>query len=193
MKVKSISSLTAFSLLLTQVLFGQGHFSPRNFEPPFVNAPVLDAQGVPLPGTNYLAEIWGAATPDSLTPLVQILYGNSREIIPFFGGGYFYGSGAGLLSVTTIPPRGWAWLQVRAWDSRLGATYEEVFARGIGGYGESPRFYAQSGDPFDQFPVAAPLTGLQSFSLRPVVPEPSAALLLLLGLPWLFFRSRRNK
>jgi hypothetical protein len=52
-------------------------------------------------------------------------------------------------------------------STRFGASYEEAAARGLGGYGESPLFYAKGGDPFDQFPLPAPLLGLQSFSLRP--------------------------
>jgi hypothetical protein len=42
-------------------------------------------------------------------------------------------------------------------------------------------FYAQGGDPFDQFPEPGRLIGLQSFSLRAVIPEPSTWALLVLG------------
>ena len=65
--------------------------------------------------------------------------------------------------IPAATPGGYAWLQVRAWDARLGATYEEVMALGIGGYGESPLFYAQGSNPFKTLPEApAPFIGLGS-------------------------------
>ena len=73
------------------------------------------------------------------------------------------------------------WLEVRAWDARLGSTYEEVMALNRGGFGESPVFYAQGRSPFHEPPAApAPLIGLESFSLR-AAPEPSIGALLALG------------
>ena len=76
----------------------------------------------------------------------------------------------------------WAYLQMRAWEASLGGSYEDVMARGLGGYGESPIFYAQGGDPTAPLPtLPRPLIGLEYFSLRAVVPEPSAWALLLLG------------
>jgi len=60
-------------------------------------------------------------------------------------------------------------LQVRAWDARLGSTYEEVSARGIDGYGESPLFYAQGNGISPNGVLPAPLIGLRSFSLRPAL------------------------
>ena len=89
---------------------------------------------------------------------------------------------------------GYAWLQVRAWDARLGGTYEEVMGLGIGGYGESPLFYARGNSPFADPPIPpAPLIGLQSFSLRPVVPEPGTWMLLTLGGLGLVTATRRKK
>ena len=96
----------------------------------------------------------------------------------------------------SVPPFGYAWLQVRAWDAGLGATYEEVTALGIGGYGASPLFYAQGADPTALLPITSgPLIGLQSFSLLPVVPEPSTWALLALGgtVLWAFRRHPRGR
>lgn len=177
-------------VLVPCAVFSQASFELANHNSPLVDAPVFDAQGIPLTGTNYFAELWGSSTPDSLTPLV-LFVGGSREIVPFLSRGYFIpDSTSGHLVVATVPPSGWAWLQVRAWDARLGATYEETVARSLGGYGESPLFYAQGSNPFDLLGLPAPLIGLESFSLREVIPEPSSALLLLLGLPFLFWRGR---
>lgn len=158
---------------------GQSSFLFRNHNPSYgIVAPVFDSQGVRLVGPDYMGELWGAATPDSLAPLVNIDLGNRREIVSFSADGRI-NSGTPFLCVSSVPPGNWAWLQMRAWDARLGQTYEEVVAQGVGGYGESPLFYAQGGNPFDQFPVPVPLIGLQSFSLRAVVPEPSTVALLL--------------
>lgn len=155
-----------------------------------VDAPVFDAQGVPLAGPNYLAELWGGATTDSLTPAVDLDRGAQRVIVPFSSGGYF-GTFQSTPSVLGVLPGSSAWLQVRAWDARLGSMYEVVLAQGLGGYGESRLFFAQGGNPVAPNPTPpGPLIGLESFSLREVIPEPSAVLLLLLGLPLVLGRSR---
>jgi hypothetical protein len=191
MKLNVTTLLIAWCQLFVVAIFGQSTFELKNYHPPVVNAPVFDAQGVPLAGSNYLAELWGAATTDSLAPLQVFDQGGRRLIAPFLSNGYFL-SGISV-SVPTVRPFGWAWLQVRAWDSRLGSTYEEVAALGIGGYGESPLFYAQGNSPYADPPMdPALLIGLQSFSLRPV-PEPSTLGLLSLGGMVLCFAWQRRK
>ena len=195
MKEYCIFAYLAFSLsVLSQSALGQGTFLFRNvLRSAGLDAPVFDSLGTPLSGTNFLAELWGAATPNTLSPAVVLDKGLGREFAPFtFVAPGYFASSEGFLAISDIVPRGWAWLQVRAWDARLGSTYEQVAALGIGGYGESPLFYAQGGDPFDQFPTPAPLLGLQSFSLRPVVPEPSAATLLGLGLASFWWRRKKS-
>jgi hypothetical protein len=188
MTPKSIALSIAVNLVLTATSFGQANFGFRNYYPPAVDAPVFDAQGQRLAGATYLAELYGGATPNSLTPVVIFDSSLRREIVPFATDGYF-SSNEAFLSVLAVPPNGWAWLQVRSWDARLGATYDEVLARGVGGYGESPLFYAQGGNPYVLIDPP-PLIGLQSFSLRPVVPEPGAVGLLLLGGLLLFWGRR---
>jgi hypothetical protein len=180
---KFVAYLTV-QLLLAVSAVGQSSFEFKNRNTlRGIDAPVFDAQGIPLAGANYLVELWGGATVDSLQPTLDIHQGNQRLIIPFWNSppGYFSSSTA-FLSVVTVPEGAWAWLQVRAWDARLGSTYEAVAALGMGGYGESPLFYAQGADPLREPPEpAAPLIGLQSFNLRSIVPEPSAWMLLALG------------
>jgi hypothetical protein len=186
-------TLTKLAILIVSVAngaLGQAWFELANKHIPSVDAPVFDAQGIALAGTNYLAELWGGATPNSLTPLSVIDQGNRRMIVPFVSNGYFLPA-AGQLTVLGVPANSWAWLEVRAWDARLGLSYEDAVNRGLGGYGNSPLFYAQGGNPFDLLGVPAPLIGLQSFSLLPVVPEPSAVWLFLLGAP--FLRLWRSK
>lgn len=174
----------------------QGLFRLTNvWRPAGVFAPVYDWQGNLLSGPQWRVELYGGATSSSLSPVVDYVYG-SREIIsfdsPFTGPGFFV-SNNGDLAVLGIPNGGWAWLQVKVWDVTLGTTYEEAVARGLGGYGESPIFYAQGSPVADTPYVPAPLIGLQSFSLRAVVPEPATWALLALGGLGVWWATRRSQ
>jgi hypothetical protein len=158
-----------------------------------VSAPVFDSLGQPLSGTDFLAELYGSFTADSLTP-TSTYFSQARIGLPFAtgtGAGYVPGNNA-IMTVWNTPPGNSAWLQLRAWDARLGATYEDVVSLGIGGYGESALFFADGADP-TIMQTPAHLIGLQSFSLRPVVPEPSALALLGLGSVSLWFFARRRR
>jgi len=181
----------ASALFATWPSLAQSSFWLNNAWEP-VNSPVFDAQGNPLEGSNYAAELWGGATADSLTPALSFGTGH-RVIVPFLTGsyaGYFRDeqSSGDVTTVLSVPSGDLVWLEVRAWDTRLGATYEQAAALGLGGYGESPLFTARGSYPLDLLGLPAPLTGLQSFNLLPVVPEPSSMLLGLLGLALLFCR-----
>jgi hypothetical protein len=181
----------ALSILLSPSLFGRSTFLFRNLNGDGnVNAPVYDSNGVPLEGPRYLAELYGGATNNSLVPLVLFESG-SRLIKSFATQGYVVPIDGGSLVVATVPPRGWAWLQMRAWDVQLGTTYQEAASRGVGGYGESLVFYAQGGDPYDMLGGPEPLIGLQSFSLRPI-PEPAVWVLLATGALSILFLARRR-
>jgi hypothetical protein len=173
----------------------QSSFAFRNYGPawhgwPEWQAPVLDWSGGYLAGPDWRAELYGGAVSTSLAPLIDV-YEGEREIIAFFRPGFFR-SGKGVLSVFDVPDGGWAWLQVKVWDVRLGATFEEAVARGMGGYGQSALFYARGGYPTLPTPTPPePLIGLQSFSVLPIVPEPSIGLSLGGGLAGLWFALRR--
>lgn len=187
MRIASVISLVGLIFSLPYTVPGQSTFQFQNRHSTYgIDSPVFGAQGVPLAGADYLAELYGGPISNSLIPATAF---GARVMVPFLtgsGAGYFIGPS---VLISTVPSGGWAWLQVRAWDARLGATYEEVASRGLGGYGESAPFYAQGGNTGLLVPPQ-PLIGLQSFSLRGVIPEPSASLLLLLGLPLLFWRGR---
>ena len=173
---KLIIGYLAFQTAASAAL-GQTFFDLRNLyrtSAGEVNARIFDAEDVPLSGTNFLAELWGSAAPDSLQPLLSYDSGQ-RFFAPFFLAGsgqatpgYFWGEDWMMLTNFNPMAWGWGWLQVRVWDKRLGSTYEEVAARGLGGYGESPLFYAVgSPGPFCDPPCpGAALFGLQSFKLR---------------------------
>lgn len=146
-----------------------------------VDAPVFDAQGALLRGRpDYLAELWGGATPDSLAPAFDSDFWDRRRVFASFGRPGYFSSYA--QTAVEGDANDSAWLQVRVWDTRLGATYEEVVARGWGGYGESPVFRAKGTSPSPLPGPPSPLIGLQSFSIRPVIPEPSIVVLLAAGL-----------
>ena len=197
MNLQKIYILVLFYLFLPGVAFGQSSFLLANRYTVYgINAPVFDAQGVPLSGAIYQAELWGGVSSNSLAPALVLNSGNIRLFVPFTPGGYFFSS-VSTLSVRDVAPRGYAWLQIRAWDARLGSTYESVTALDIGGYGASPLFYAQGNDPLALPPAPpAPLLGLQSFSLLPVVPEPGTGVLVLLGFgclaAWRWFNRRAH-
>ena len=188
MKAESCLGYTVLALVFTETTFGQANFLLRNLDgggsiP--VNAPVFDAQGVPLAGPRYLAELWGAVTPDALVPLVALDRGESRLFAPFATGGYFIGTGDGYLSVLTVPPGGYAWLQVRAWDARLGVTYEVAVAAGLGGYGESPCFTRREAIPsISSLYPALSLACNRSICCRKCPSPPCGRCLLLAELVW---------
>jgi hypothetical protein len=196
MKNSKTFATTTVSLMLAWLAHGQSTFWLNNYFNEGVNAPVYDSLGIPLAGPNYVAELWGGAATNSLTPTLGY-WTRQRIIIPFWTAteaGYFVDVHSGREAtdnptVFAVPSGGFAWLEVRAWDVRLGATFEEAVGRGIGGYGASPLFYAQGGAG-GLFDHAAPLTGLQSFNLLPEIPEPSAVGLLMLGGLLLFWRER---
>lgn len=194
MKTKSSVLFAALSILSAGNLLAQGTFAFSNGSQG-IDAPVLDSTGIRLAGPNYRAELYGSTVPDSLAPALSY-FSQQRIALPFMDGiyaGYFLTPDG--VVIPGVPGLGWAWLQVRAWDARLGSSYEQVAALGVGGYGESSVFYAQGGDPVIPVPPR-PLIGLESFTLRPVIPEPSTLALLALGgtaLWWGVQRQRQRK
>lgn len=182
---------TAFLALLCLFLSVQSRgqdlywtsFEFRNRSGPALDAPIFDAGGDRLFGTNYAVMLYGGRTVDALAPAMTASGAPAQTTVSVvFNGlpGYFYG-GHVWLDIPYWEPK--PWLQVRVWDTLLGPTYEEVSALGQGGYGESNLFQEQGGHQsfFGEPPVLpAPLRGLESFRLHEV-PEPGAAGFALLG------------
>ena len=197
MKLKCLACTVGLSILLISSGTAQSTFKFQNLVAlGGINAPVFDANGNRLMGTNYAAELWGGISSESLSPMLD-LDSHQRVILPFSTGlaaGYFFSTAS--MTLFEAPGNSFAWAQVRAWDARLGGTYEGVAALGQGGYGVSPLVFARGGDPNGANPSPPGyLTGLQSFSLLPVVPEPAAWVLLALGgtALWAFRRAPRGR
>ena len=158
-----------------------------------IDAPVFNAEGIRLSGTNYAAELWGGVASDSLSPTLD--FNTNQRVFVSFGTGISAGYFTSTKSMTVfqVPGNGLAWVQVRAWDTRLGGNYEQVAALEVGGYGESLLLYIRGGDPLGVPPtLPGSLIGLQSFSLRPI-PEPSVWQLSLLGVSALLLRRRKKR
>lgn len=182
---------------LANCVVAQSSYWFQNYQSPELDAPVFDGQGNRLHGSNYVVVLYGGLALNSLVLAQENAAGfPSMTPVPFMWSpngqnGYFTG---GDVIVFSAPSGSLTWLQVRAWDRTLGATYEQVASLDIGGFGESPLFQKAGGYPFGGVPgLPEYLIGLQSFSLLPIVPEPSAAWLLLLGLPLLVWRKRLLK
>jgi hypothetical protein len=147
--------------------WAQGQISFGNrFSIAGIDAPVFDTDcATRLAGAAYLAQVYAGRTPDSLSPVGWVM--------PFRTGeraGYIYGV------AITIPNAiaDLVYTQLRAWEARAGASFEEAVAAG-GKYGVS--------NIVPMWTVMPPGTpnvpyGLQSFCL---VPEPEARTLLALG------------
>jgi hypothetical protein len=170
----------------------QATFLFRNYHLLGVDAPVFDGQGNRLFGDSYVALLYGGPTTDDLQVAKAGDLTTSINPVPFlqtFNGQVGYFARPGQVAVVNVPPLAYAWLQVRVWDTRLGATYDEVASLGLGGYGQSALFYTYGGEVIATGIPPQPLRGLESFSL---VPEPSTWALLALGAGALFWKLQRG-
>jgi hypothetical protein len=195
-RVLKLLTVLAFALLWNR---GVAQSSFR-FDSPYPDGIVLDANGVPLFGPEYVAALYGGVSINSLQLARDTYafpsYGRPMGFVPFdsFAPGYFNGPNVVVVSGGCGAP---AWLQVRAWDTRVAPTYEAAVDLNVGGYGESIIFFAERGGNAclvnPDFPPG--LSGMESFSLRPVVPEPSTWALLTVGgisVWWTRWRRKRT-
>jgi hypothetical protein len=170
------------SLLVAVGAFAQGqvNFAARvvgTYDAPvFVGADV--ATGVRADGPAYMAQLYAGATATALTAVGAPL--------PFRTGaaaGYWT---ATAVTINTVDATGNAFVQVRAWATASGATYEAALASGTG-FGTSGTLTVK---PTTAPDVPATLTGLTSFAIV-TVPEPSVLALGALGGLALLLRRRK--
>ena len=193
MKTTHLFALAAVGACACAAAMAQGVFDLDNYHPHAgLDAPVYDWTGNLLVGADWRIELYGGATPDSLSPAVHLVF-RSRQTTSLFKPGYFH-SPSSSLCVLAVPPYQLACLQVKVWDVKLGATYEESSARGLGGYGQSAVFYARGSSLGASIPdPPALLFGLQSFIVLQPIPEPSTWALLAVGLGGIVWTVHRSK
>jgi hypothetical protein len=124
-----------------------------------VNAPVFDLDGFsPLNGSNFVAQLYAGPTLALLRPV-----GQPSPFRSGFNAGYFYPE---TVTLPNVPAGSNAVVQVRAWDTGFGTSYEEARATG-GRFGKSLILQLTAGG--GAVPPQ-PLLGLQSFSLQAGLP-----------------------
>ncbi len=108
----------------------------------------------PLFGSYYLVQLYAGPTPESLGPV--------GAAVPIINPGRFY---SGIRRIESVAPGSTAFVQVRAWDSRFGPTYEQALAAG-GQCGTSMLATTKTGG-LNAIDLPLGLDGLQGFSLDP--------------------------
>jgi hypothetical protein len=121
-----------------------------------IDAPVYDIDGVTrLQGVDYLVQLFAGPSAEGLAPM--------GAAVPFrvgAGAGYIF---ADVRVITNVPAGQVASIQLRAWESAAGTTFEQAVANG-GKHGASSIIQVTADGP-PAFP--ADLIGLQSFALQP--------------------------
>jgi len=171
--------LTFLSFLLIAVgALAQGdlNFAGRIRE--LYDAPVFLCDGTPAAGDQYRVQLYAGVTVNSLAPI--------GDALPFRTGaaaGYWTATAR---TIDTVDATGHVYVQIRAWATAAGPTFEAAAATGVG-FGFS--------NIITVIPQVAPtppadLVGLASFSIT-CIPEPSTVLLAVLGsVPFLLRRRR---
>lgn len=168
-------------MLSGMLAFGQGYlsFGNRNTAalPVGIDAPVYDTDGVTkLDGAAFKAQLYWGTDANSLAAV-----GTALDFRTGAAAGYITST---IVTIAGAAPGTAGFVQMRAWATAAGTSYEAALASGTG-YGQSEVLaLTLSGDP------APPVTmqGLASFAL---VPEPSTIALGLLGLGVLALRRRK--
>ena len=157
--------------------FGQGTVNFSNLGGNDSQKVYLNTVGGPLApaGTTYSLGLYWA--PDGVTDEEAfVMVGTSTGIIGLEGtpSGLFSG---GTRNVPVTPASGPAMLQVRAWSSAFGSSFEEAAASGAAALGKSPIIRVDTGDPGSPASILA--AGFTGFAIA--VPEPSTYALAGVG------------
>jgi hypothetical protein len=176
--------LTLCSTLVAIGAYAQGtvNFSARVVG--VYDAPVyVGAVGGPkAEGAAYLAQLYAGATEAALAAV--------GEAVPFRTGaaaGYWT---AASRAIPSVAPGANAAVQIRAWATASGATYEAAAAAN-GSIGRSATLTIKTGGEGAPPSLPANLVGLTSFAISGVIPEPSILALGALGGLALLLRRRK--
>ena len=187
------------AVLVTASVYPQGSINFGNNSSTCVYCDFVNGQKVPV-GTAFLAELMYApdGTPSDIFDQEAVRIGAPASFGPVPG---VFAGGARTVQYLS-PAGGFGLFQVRVWESRYGASYLEVLARGAGGHaGKSIIVRVDTGDPTTVppgTPASLVAAGLTSFSIGGLsspyqcVPEPSTLVLAALALGILWLR-RANK
>jgi len=136
--------------------------------------------------TGYLAQLYAGPVGGTLAPI-------GTAPVPFLtgtGAGYWRSAS---LAIGTVAPGATASVQIRAWASAAGASYEAALAA-KGATGQSAILSVVTGGAGSPPSLPADLAGLASFAITgggPIVPEPSVLALGALGGLALLIRRRK--
>ena len=133
--MKSLRTLAGLTLTGSLAL-AQGTVWFSNRQGQLVDAPFYDDQGRALEGTNYVTQLYFWKSDGGFQP--------AANPIPFNTNGYFFG---GSVELNGIQECSAAWVQVRAWDARAGATFEEAALAGAWSGVSSSLFVSRVGSP----------------------------------------------
>lgn len=129
------------------------------------DAPVYDEDGITrLEGDAYRAQLYAGVTPDDLDPV-----GPSVPFRTGIGAGYWDPHGKSIRRIAAVQPGAVAWVQVRAWASADGPTFEDAVAHG-GAVGLSTVFSLVTGGSGLPPSPPASLVELASFRLARTPP-----------------------
>jgi len=175
----------AACVFATAAALAQGTVNFASYVPASgLNVKVFDTDGLtPLTGPNYVAQLYAGTSATSLSPVGSaVAFGTAARA------GYIIGGGA--VTIPTIAGGATATIELKAWDSTKGTSWELAQSAGSA-VGASTAFTVVLGGGGVPPGPPADLVGLTTFSLV-AVPEPSTIALGFLGGAALLLR-RRNK
>lgn len=176
------------ALLVAASTFAQGTVNFVNKITGTLDARVFYANnGSPIPADgDFMAQLYAGPAGTAESALVATGAAVAFRSTPDSGKGYWPGAAR---TIAGVAENGTAAVQVRAWKSSEGATWEAAVAKG-GGFGSSAVLTIPTGGGLNP---ATPLTGLASFNISnaAAIPEPAVAALGLLGAGLLVIRRKK--
>lgn len=188
--------------LVSFSVFGQGAITFGTFGGGVTALATNIVTGLPVSGNGYLAQLYYGAAGATEAQLVPCPLQNGTVPAPArFGAsgpvlGYIVastGGGTRYANAAVVAPGENTAFQIRAWDATLGADWDIAQAAWMSGpigpgLGSSSIITTKTSATSSS--ATPPLTGMTSFTLRPV-PEPSVIALGALGLAALLYRRRK--